>query len=244
MNGSMGTAITLTSARYSSVEVITGTASNETIDASAWAAAITLDGGSGDDMLTGGSASDVLKGGAGDDSLTGGLGDDKLEAGTGLDDTLAGGEGADKLFAVVMDSSEKYWTGLYSTGQFSGNDGDDVIHFAHAAMGSSTVDGGDGKDTLVLYMSDTGSLAINTTNFPNAKFTGIEVLDFSKDSVATNLTLTSAGIEALVDNNVAGVDLVINLKGGQDKYAGNAFEAGSRLTSNVDDWTVQINWVA
>jgi hypothetical protein len=150
--------------------------------------------------------------------LSGGDDADTLDArGAGADDVLSGGTGDD---SILLD---------YSAGFGSAN---------------FLVNGGEGKDTLVLYMSSSGSLELNTTNFPDAKFTGIEVLDFSKDDWATNLSLTSAGIEALVDNNVAGVDLVINLKGGQDKYAGNAFEAGSRLTSNVDDWTVQINWVA
>ena len=88
-------------------------------------------------------------------------------------------------------------------------------------------------------------MAINTTNFADAKFTGIEVLDFSKDSVVTNITLTSAGIEALVDNNVAGVDLVINLKGGKDTFNGSLpFNAGSGATWTEAGWTVEINWVA
>lgn len=232
MAGSSGTAITLTSVRYSSVEVVTGTASNETMDASAWAGAIMLDGGGGDDTLTGGSASDVLRGGAGNDSLTGGLGDDKLYAGTGQD-TLLGGLGADELF------------GRGATGQFSGNDGNDVIHVDHGAMASSTVDGGAGSDTLVLYMSSSAGLVMDAAFFPNANFQNIEILDLSKDSQASDLTLTKEGIANLVDTNVAGVDLTIQLKAGLDKLGGLTFTAGSATTwtDAATDWSAKVEWV-
>jgi hypothetical protein len=150
--------------------------------------------------------------------LSGGSGTDTLDAkGAGADDTLSGGAGDD---TVLLD---------YSAGFAS-------VNFL--------ADGGEGKDTLVLYMSSSGSLELNTTNFPAAKFTGLEVLDLSKDGKATDLTLTSAGIESLVDNSAADLDLVINLQGGQDKYAGNVFDAGSRTTWSEGDWTVHINWVA
>jgi hypothetical protein len=189
----------------------------------------------GNDTLIGGAGRDTLYGGDGNDSLLGHAGEDELVAGQGQD-TLLGGDGEDTLDA----------RGAGADDSLNGGAGDDSILLDYSAGFASVnflADGGEGKDTLVLYTSP-ASLELNTTNFPGSKFTGIEILDFSKDGVVTNLTLTSAGIEALVDNNVAGVDLFINLKGGQDKYAGNAFEAGSRLTSNVDDWTVQINWVA
>ena len=232
MAGSSGTAITLTSARYSSVEVVTGTASNETMDASAWAAAITLDGGGGDDTLTGGSAADVLRGGAGNDSLAGGLGDDKLYAGTGQD-TLSGGQGADELFARG------------ATGQFSGNDGNDVIHVDHGTIASSTVDGGAGSDTLVLYMSSSAGLVMDAAFFPNANFQNIEILDLSKDSQASDLTLTKEGIANLVDTNVSGVDLTIQLKAGQDKLGGLTFTEGSSTTwtDSASGWAAKVEWV-
>lgn len=232
MAGSSGTAITLTSVRYSSVEVVTGTASNETMDASAWAGAIMLDGGGGDDTLTGGSASDVLRGGAGNDSLTGGLGDDKLYAGTGQD-TLLGGQGADELF------------GRGATGQFSGNDGNDVIHVDHGTIASSTVDGGAGSDTLVLYMSSSAGLVMDAAFFPNANFQNIEILDLSKDSQASDLTLTKEGIANLVDTNVSGVDLTIQLKAGQDKLGGLTFTEGSSTTwtDSASGWAAKVEWV-
>lgn len=232
MAGSSGTAITLTSAKYSSVEVVTGTALNETMDASAWAAAITLDGGGGNDTLTGGSASDVLRGGTGDDSLTGGLGDDKLYAGTGQDN-LSGGQGADELF------------GRDSTGQFSGGDGTDVIHADHVAMANSTVDGGAGVDKLVLYMSSSADLVMDAAFFPTANFQNIEILDLSKDGQASDLTLTKEGIAHLVDTNVDGVDLTIQLEAGKDKLGGLTFTAGSATTwtDTASDWSAKVEWV-
>jgi Ca2+-binding RTX toxin-like protein len=224
----------MTTGRYDSIEVVKGSGSADSMTASS--SAVTFYGEGGADSLTGGSAGDTLYGGDGNDRLIGSDGNDSLVAGTGVDN-LSGGGDADTLDA----------RGAGADDVLSGGTGDDSILLDYSAGFASAnflADGGEGKDTLVLYMSSSGSLELNTTNFPDAKFTGLEVLDLSKDGKATDLTLTSAGIEALVDNNVAGVDLFINLKGGQDKYAGNAFEAGSRLTSNVDDWTVQINWVA
>ncbi len=54
-------------------------------------AAISADGGDGDDVLLGGNGDDLLTGGNGDDVLIGGLGTDTLNGGPG-DDVLLGGE--------------------------------------------------------------------------------------------------------------------------------------------------------
>ncbi|WP_410971706.1 calcium-binding protein, partial [Salmonella sp. SAL4437] len=57
---------------------ITGGAGNNSLDASAFSGAVTLDGGSGNDTLEGGSGNDFLDGGDGNDSLLGNDGDDTL----------------------------------------------------------------------------------------------------------------------------------------------------------------------
>jgi Ca2+-binding RTX toxin-like protein len=226
----------MNSGRYDSIEVVKGSNSADSMTASSFA--VTFWGYEGNDTLIGGAGRDTLYGGAGNDSLLGHAGDDVLVAGQGQDqDTLLGGDGDDTLDA----------RGAGADDSLSGGAGDDTILLDYSAgFGSADflVDGGDGKDTLVLYMSTSGSLELNSTNFPDDKFTGIEVLDFSKDGVATDLTLTSAGIEALVDNNEAGVDLVVNLKAGQDKLDGWTFNAGSGTTWSDAGWTVEINWVA
>jgi Ca2+-binding RTX toxin-like protein len=229
-----GISIDMTTGRYDSIEVVKGSVVADSMTASS--SAVTFYGEGGADSLTGGSAGDTLYGGDGNDTLIGSDGNDSLVAGTGVDN-LSGGGDADTLDA----------RGAGADDGLSGGAGDDSILLDYSAGFASAnflADGGEGKDTLVLYMSSSGSLELNTTNFPDAKFTGLEVLDLSKDGKATDLTLTSAGIEALVDNNVAGVDFVVNLKAGQDKLDGWTFNAGSGTTWSDSGWTVEINWVA
>jgi Ca2+-binding RTX toxin-like protein len=109
--------------------------------------AVTVLGGSGDDVLEGGAGDDTLLAGAGADDVRAGAGDDLVSLGPwrggrpqaetadlgGGDDRLwgspgaervSGGEGADVLF---------------------GGDGDDLIG---AGGGADTVDGGDGQDRV------------------------------------------------------------------------------------------------
>jgi Ca2+-binding RTX toxin-like protein len=229
-----GISIDMSTGRYESIEVVKGSDAADSMTASS--TAVTFDGLGGADALTGGRGSDTLYGGDGNDTLVGNDGNDLLVAGTGVDN-LSGGSGADTLDARGAGADDLH----------TGGAGDDTILLDYSAnFGSANflVDGGEGKDTLILYMSSSGSLELNTTNFPDAKFTGLEVLDFSKDGKATDLTLTSAGIEALVDNNVTGVDLVVNLQAGQDKLDGWTFKAGSGTTWTEAGWTVEINWVA
>jgi Ca2+-binding RTX toxin-like protein len=73
--------------------VLTGGASGNMMNASAFAGSVTLNGNEGADVLTGGAGNDVLNGGLGNDMLTGGRGNDILIGGTGSDtlsETLAG----------------------------------------------------------------------------------------------------------------------------------------------------------
>lgn len=89
---------------------LTGTAANDTLDASKFTGAVTLSGLGGNDILLGGSASDTLSGGEGDDVLLGGAGADVLGGGLGRDiliggsgaDTLTGGEGGDVLIGGTV----------------------------------------------------------------------------------------------------------------------------------------------
>jgi len=75
---------------------LTGGASGNTINASGFSGAVTLDGGAGNDTLTGGAGNDTLRGGTGNDTLIGGLGNDILIGGLG-NDTLTGGGGSDSF---------------------------------------------------------------------------------------------------------------------------------------------------
>lgn len=77
--------VTLLAAGAGQFRQLDGSAGDDSLEASATTAAITLMGGSGDDTLSSGSSSDVLSGEAGNDLLIGGLGSDTLLGGAGDD---------------------------------------------------------------------------------------------------------------------------------------------------------------
>ncbi len=104
--------------------VLTGGASANTIDASAFTGSVTLEGGDGNDSLTGGSGNDAINGGAGNDVLLGRAGDDSIDGGVG-NDILNGGDGNDSL---------------------TGGDGDDGLS---GFTGNDVLNGGNGNDTLI-----------------------------------------------------------------------------------------------
>jgi Ca2+-binding RTX toxin-like protein len=126
---------------------LTGGNAGNTIDASGFSGASTLDGAAGDDALTGGAGSDSLAGGPGDDSIAGGAGDDSIDGGTGSDlvretadvdltitDTTMVGLGSDSLSNVER---------AQLTGGGSANQID-----AGGFTGPTTLSGGAGNDTL------------------------------------------------------------------------------------------------
>ena len=136
-----------------------GDSGNNTLDASAFAAPVTLDGGSGIDLAQGGSAADVLTGGAGSDTLTGGGGADRVVetadssftltdaslagAATGNDSlasielaTLTGGPGANALDA----------SGFAGAATLNGAGGADTLT---GGSGAATLNGAAGADTLI-----------------------------------------------------------------------------------------------
>jgi Ca2+-binding RTX toxin-like protein len=106
----------------STFENILGTAGNDTI-AGTWWAAGTLTGGTGNDVITLRAGSSRAEGGLGNDSITG----------NGSSSTLVGGTGADTL------------VGWGSGSLLQGSDDNDTITGYGA---SSTLDGGTGNDTI------------------------------------------------------------------------------------------------
>lgn len=86
------------------------------------AVAVTLIGGTGNDVLRGGDGHDLLLGGAGDDTLIGGAGHDTLVGGDGddtlildQDDIAIGGAGADNF--VITDGVVSNWVTQAINGQ-------------------------------------------------------------------------------------------------------------------------------
>jgi RHS repeat-associated protein len=120
---------------------LTGGSSNNTLNASAFTGAVTLDGGLGADSLVGGSASDILTGGAGafNDTITGGSGTDTLvesgDANYTLTSTSLTGLGTDVLSGI----EQANLTGGIGSNSFT----------VSGWTGAATVDGGDGDDQII-----------------------------------------------------------------------------------------------
>ncbi len=120
---------------------LTGGASNNSFDASAFSGSITVIALAGNDTVIGAAGNDFINGGEGDDILKGRNGNDVLNGENG-NDTLNGGEGDDKLNGGA---------GADGLSGFNGNDSlnggadDDTLY---GGAGNDTVRGGDGNDTL------------------------------------------------------------------------------------------------
>jgi Ca2+-binding RTX toxin-like protein len=140
----------LTSFAHTFAFVLNGNAGNDTLDASASAAAGafagTLNGGADNDSLIGGGGNDAFVGDAGNDSATGGAGND----------TLLGGSGSDTL---------------------SGGDGDDVLAIPDADFSSTrSLDGGADSDTLRL---DGTGVTLDLTTIPDNRIVDVETIDIT-----------------------------------------------------------------
>jgi Ca2+-binding RTX toxin-like protein len=102
---------------------------------SAFAGALTLNGGIGKDTLTGGGGADTINGDAGDDAIDGAGGADAAVNGGADNDTVNGGSGND--VALNGDAGDD---------TVDGGDGNDAA--VNGGPGTDTVRGGSGSDTL------------------------------------------------------------------------------------------------
>ena len=148
-----GTLTGLGTDALSNIETATlrGNSSNNTLNATASALPVTLDGGGGIDTLSSGSGPDTLTGGPGNDTLDGG--------GGGLDRVV---ETADASFtlsdgALLSPASGNDTMLGIERASLTGGGGDNVISAA-SFTGSATLAGGGGSDTL------TGGAGADTVN--------------------------------------------------------------------------------
>lgn len=126
-----------------------------TATGAAFATAVTINGGAGDDTVSGGAGSDDVNGDAGDDTLAGGAGDDSLDGGAD-DDTgdfsgstaavnanlttgNATGQGLDTLIAIEN---------LIGSPQGDTLTGDLLDNTITPGAGDDNVDGAGGSDTV------------------------------------------------------------------------------------------------
>ncbi len=148
----------------------TGTAGNDSFDASGLGSKITvtasglagndtLMGGGGQDVLIGGDGNDLVDGAGGADNITGGDGNDTLR-GDGGDDSLTGGNGDDFIVGGIGNDKIEAEAGNDSVFGGAGNDsirggdGDDVLEggdgndWIVGNMGQDVLKGGSGNDCL------------------------------------------------------------------------------------------------
>ena len=164
----------------------------------------TLTGGDGNDTLEGRGQNDVLDGGSGNDSLSGGDGDDSLNGGTGTD-ALFGGDGNDLLISDSTDAND-------TPDSLFGGVGDDTIQIAGAFNGYSSIDGGDGRDTLELLPANDRNLLVDMNSGTVADGT-IGTQEFTS---IENIT-TGGGNDTIVGTSDANV---LSGGGGADHISG------------------------
>ena len=147
------------SATFSNIEHLILTAGNDSLDATALAVGIAMDGLAGDDTLRGGSGNDSFIGGAGNDSLIGGIGNDALYGDAGNDtlhgdaghDSLAGDAGNDLLYGGTGNDT---LAGGADNDQLYGGDNEDLLEGGtgndslYGDAGNDVLEGGDGNDSL------------------------------------------------------------------------------------------------
>lgn len=203
---------------FAEIENLVLTAGDDTVDATAVAAGVTVDlddgddffvGGDGNDIVDGGDGNDTFEGGAGDDELTGGLGDDKIIGGLG-EDLLYGGVGNDRIVIAQGDVAE-------------GGDGDDVFvveNYAEPGLPPTVIRGNEDLETLgdtldlsaldgvevVLTDPETGTA---TGGDVTVEFAEIENLDFTAGNDTVDGTATDTGVS-------------VDLEEGDDTFEGGA----------------------
>jgi Ca2+-binding RTX toxin-like protein len=181
----------------------------EDVDASAATGAVSLTGSADDNSLTGGAYTDTLFGGDGADTLSGRSGNDTLDGGNGAD-ILDGGAGTDKIL---------------------GQAGDDNIVYDAA---DSTINGGSGRDTLILKVGATVDLSTFTTNqvvSGSAYVSGFENVDASGASagiVATGSEFANTLVGSAFADKLAGgaASDVLTGGAGADLFVFGPYKAG------------------
>ena len=152
--------------------------------------------------------------GNGADIYTGGSGVDTVDLKTGRSSDLSGvniqGGGGDDVFIVSQ-------TSLNTANAFT-------------LSGDGAANNAGSNDTLQFWASNAGTLDLRTmfTGSNDAKYKFFEILDLSKDNVASDITVSADWVRALVDNGNNSV-LTIRVKSGSDTLSflsGTAGDSG------------------
>lgn len=200
---------------------LTGSASDDDIDATNFSGSATIVGGAGNDTITGAAGASLLNGNNGNDVISGQAENDSLLGGTG-NDTLDGGDGDDRVNGNDGDDSidgglgNDTMTGDGGKDTMTGGDGDDKIDAGAAndtvfgesgadnilgGAGLDSIEGGDGDDTL-------------NGNADNDRIEGGEGNDQVFGGAGSDVLLGENGDDSL--NSQSGNDTMIGGNGGDD----------------------------
>ncbi|MGB3406701.1 MAG: Ig-like domain-containing protein, partial [Jannaschia sp.] len=166
-------------------EMITGTAGDDSINASG-----------GQNSVTGGVGNDTLRADSGFSTLDGGLGDDSI-AGSSLSGLLSGGAGDD----TITQSTGRFESGAYQAVEITGGDDDDTISVTSVQGTGSTVRGDAGNDTILLNfatMTDgfvDGGTGVDQLSLSGSNMTGTDFEGIDATTILNNSTNTIDGAE-------------------------------------------------
>ncbi|NVK19208.1 MAG: FecR domain-containing protein [Methylocystaceae bacterium] len=185
----------------------------------------TIDGGADDDTIYGGKGNDIVNGDDGEDKLHDGDGTDVISGGEGNDtfyadddtgnDSFAGGAGQNTLdfleyttgnlnlslttagvgSVTYTNNATDTFTQMQTINLCAGNDTVSVA--SEEALFGTTLNAGDGTDTLALGMT-----AINFSNF--SKASGFEILDLSAANTA--LKIDNSFVSTMGISTISGAD--------------------------------------
>ena len=137
------------------VAILTGGASNNTINAAAFAGSTSLTGAAGNDVLIAGAGASTLDGGTGNDTLTGGKLSDSLIGGDDDDLLVEAGNGsiiaANPVTGTELQGGAIFGTDKYSNIEHIQLTGGSAANRFDLSLfaGSVTLRGGSGHDTLI-----------------------------------------------------------------------------------------------
>ena len=220
---------------FSEIEQVQLGGGNDSLDATADTAGVSVDGGGGADTIIGGTGDDTIRGGTGSDSLEGGAGADNIRAGMGAD-TVLGGLGNDTLYGGDSGAdSVDGGAGDDSIEAGSGNDtliggADDDIFVIEDSDGTMTIDGGTGSDTV--DFDNTGAAGVSVTHSgsgtgtfsfaggSSGNFTGVEAFELSDGDDTVNASADTAGVT--INDGAGGGDDSITTGSGADSISAGA----------------------
>lgn len=184
--------------------VLTGGASNNTINASAFffagESSVSLNGGAGNDSLIGAASIDLLSGNEGNDTLVGNDGNDLLFGNAGSD-SLDGGIGNDKLSGG--DDSNDILFGGAGNDTLDGGNGDDSIFeiIAGTSVLTNTALTGNGADSVVAVEGANLVGSINADSIDASAFTVVGARVTLQGGTGNDTLTGTTGNDSIVGGN-------------------------------------------